>query len=440
MPGGVALWIDRRLPALRRHSVLGYVAAAGLVSIAVLLRAALPSLPPFITLFPAILLSAFIGGRGPGAVALIAGCVAAWPMFVAQDDWLAPSAAHILSMAGFIIVGALIIFVVDLLDDAIARLRRERERFRLALRAADAAAWEWTPPDKLRWDETFYELLGLNPTEDRPSLDLFLSRVHPADQFKMRESGKAIEAGLDPKPRDEYRVIRPDGSTIWLENHRAVTTDGSRHVIGITQDITRRKENEQRIIELMREVAHRVKNQYAVILAMIRETSKRTRTPGEFEAEINSRIAALARSHDLLVNAQWAGAPINEVVSAQLEPFFASDRCQLSGPPAILKPMAVQYLGMAIHELATNSAKHGALSSRTGRLEIKWSVEHAGASGKRLIFSWKETGGPPVAQSDARGFGRQVLESLAPMALGGTGELSFAPEGVAWTLSADDAL
>ena len=281
--------------------------------------------------------------------------------------------------------------------------------------------------------------MGLDPSKDKPSLDLFLSRVHPADQLKMRESGKVIGAGRDPRPRDEFRIVRPDGTTAWLENHRAVTFDGIRHVIGITQDITRRKENEQRIMELMREVAHRVKNQYAVILAMIRETGKLTRTPAEFQTEINSRIAALARSHDLLVNGQWMGARIDEVVSSQLEPFCDSSRCAISGPPAVLKPMAVQYLGMAIHELATNSAKHGALSVKHGRIEINWSVDKTNDGEKRLKFGWKEAGGPPVSSNDERGFGRQVLENLAPTALGGSGKLSFSPDGVAWTLSADNA-
>jgi two-component sensor histidine kinase len=255
----------------------------------------------------------------------------------------------------------------------------------------------------------------------------------------MRESGESIRQGSDPKPRDEYRIVRPDGAIAWLENHRAVTFDGTRHVIGITQDITRRKESEQRIIELMREVAHRVKNQYAVILAMIRETGKRTRSPMEFEAEVESRIAALARSHDLLVNGEWVGAQISDVVTSQLEPFCSSDRCKIVGPPALLKPMAVQYLGMAIHELATNSAKHGALSVPAGRLEVSWSIAKEQSNRQRLRFRWLETGGPAVWQDSSRGFGRQVLEYLAPTALGGTGTLSFRPIGVEWLLEADEA-
>jgi two-component sensor histidine kinase len=102
--------------------------------------------------------------------------------------------------------------------------------------------------------------------------------------------------------------------------------------------------------------------------------------------------------------------------------------------------MAVQYLGMAIYELATNSAKHGALSSRTGQLEIVWSVVPEADEKKRLRLRWQELGGPVVTPNRSRGFGRQVLEYLAPTALGGTGKLSFLPDGVVWVLEGDGAL
>jgi two-component sensor histidine kinase/PAS domain-containing protein len=433
------LWIDRRILALRRYRVLGYVAAAGLVLVAILLREALPGLPPFLTLFPAILLSAVIGGRGAGIAALCASVAAAWPLFISRGSPWSPDYWGVLSIIGFLIVGGLMISVVDLLDQAVQRVQKERERLSLALRAADAGAWEWTPPDKLIWDRTFYQLLGLDPAAHKPSLDLFVSRVHPTDREKMRNSGNAIMAGEDPSPRDEFKFIRPDGTTGWLENHRAVAFDGMRHIIGITQDITRRKENEHRILELMREVAHRVRNQYAVILAMIRETNRQSRTPAEFQSQIDSRISALARSHDLLVNAEWVGAAIGDIVTAHLEPYCSADRFRISGPRALLTPMSVQYLGMAVHELATNSVKHGALSTREGRLEVTWSVKTNDEGKNRLQFHWQEFGGPHVGQGATRGFGRQVLEHLAPVALGGTGLLEFNREGITWSLEADNA-
>ena len=140
--------------------------------------------------------------------------------------------------------------------------------------------------------------------------------------------------------KDEYRVVRPDGRLVWLENSRAVAFDEIKHIIGITQDITRRKENESRIMELMREVAHRVKNQYAVILGIVRETEQAPSTEA-FEAQIQSRIAGLAKSHDLLVSGDWIGATIADLVRAQLEPFCTPGRREVSGRCS--RPMGVQH-------------------------------------------------------------------------------------------------
>jgi len=101
--------------------------------------------------------------------------------------------------------------------------------------------------------------------------------------------------------------------------------------------------------------------------------------------------------------------------------------------------MSVQYLGMAVHELATNSVKHGALSTREGRLEVTWSIKKNEQGKKRLQFHWQEFGGPYVDQGTTRGFGLQVLEHLTPVALGGTGVLAFNREGITWSLEADNA-
>jgi PAS domain S-box-containing protein len=429
------LWIDERLPALRRNEFFGYVIAAVLISIAMLLTQLFPELPPFVTIFPAVLFSAFLGGKTPGFGALVIGFVFAWFMFSKPEGRLEYWEG--VSLVAYLLVGGLMIFIVSLLDEAVRRLRNERERLELALRAADAGAWEWSPPNRLTWDRSFAEMIGVDPASKESSIEFFMSLVHPDDRQRLKGSWENIIG--NPSKKDEYRIVRPDGRVIWLENSRAVAFDGVKHIIGITQDITRRKENESRIMELMREVAHRVKNQYAVILGIVRETAKQAPSATAFEAQIQSRIAGLAKSHDLLVSGDWIGATIADLIGAQLEPFCRPQRCEVSGPPVLLRPMGVQYLGMAIHELATNSAKHGALAVEQGRLKVSWTIDPAKPNGCLLTLIWKETGGPPVQMTDASGFGRQVLEKLAPRALGGTGELSFVPDGVQWTLKMDDS-
>lgn len=247
-----------------------------------------------------------------------------------------------------------------------------------------------------------------------------------------------IKAG-ERVPTFESVRRRKDGSLVPVSLTISPVRDGMGSIVGaskIARDISRHKESEQRIRMLMREVNHRVKNQYAVIIAMIRETSKRATNPAVFERQVRERIMALSESHDLLVNADWRGATVTELLHAQLKAFAHSDRMGITGASLVLQPNAVQYLGIAFHELATNSAKHGVLSGNTGRLDISWDV-FAGTDGiKTFRLVWREAGGPPVDSAAGRGFGSVVLERVAPQSLSGTGKLDFDAGGVTWTIEA----
>jgi PAS domain S-box-containing protein len=240
---------------------------------------------------------------------------------------------------------------------------------------------------------------------------------------------------------DHYETvrIRKDGSKVSISLTVSPVRDSAGRVIGaskIARDISERKESQHRILMLMREVNHRVKNQYAVILSMIRETSKRSRDSLEFEKQVRNRIMALARSHDLLVLAEWRGATVFELLLAQVKPFGNEDCITMSGPSVVLQPNAVQYLGIAFHELATNSAKYGALSAFGGTIKVEWKLERDGEGKKSFCLSWTELGGPAVAEVTEHGFGKIVLEKVTPTALGGVGAVTYAPDGVTWTLRA----
>ena len=428
------MWIDRRLPRLRQRRALGLGIGAVLAGVAIGLRLLLPELAPFLTFFPAVLLSAFFGGRAAGLLALAATGVAA-PFFLPPHFPLPDSFWGWAMIAGYLITGGLIIFIVDLLDTAVGRLRAERERLNLALRAANAGTWEWLGQE-VRWDRTFYEVTGLDPSTP-PSLDTYLAHIHPDDRPRMARLRNVLAGEERPAPVDEFRFRRPDGRTVWLQTYRTVVDEGERRVTGVTQDITARKENEMRIALLLREVTHRAKNQYAVIAAVIRETAKNAR-PENLVDEVEARLRAMARSQDLLVHAKWEGATIDAVVKAQLEPFGIGERCQVLGDPILLSPPAVQYLGMALYELATNSVKYGALSSPYGRVTIAWSLAPADSAGNagEFQFEWREQDGPGVQHVVSAGFGRKVLEQLVSFALEGRATLVFHPTGVRWTLFA----
>ncbi|MDX8515545.1 sensor histidine kinase [Mesorhizobium captivum] len=209
----------------------------------------------------------------------------------------------------------------------------------------------------------------------------------------------------------------------------------------ISRDITAAKESERRIRLLMREVNHRVKNQFAVILSMVRETNKRSANPSEFEDMIRARIMALSRSHDLLVTSEWAGASLFDLIQEHLKPFGHEERISLSGPLLTLQSNAVQNLGMAFHELGTNSSKYGALAGEGGRVEITWTVE-AGPQARRLFhLVWQEesngdTGNGEPDDTARKGFGTVVLERVAPQSLSGSSSLERSPGALKWSLTA----
>lgn len=247
--------------------------------------------------------------------------------------------------------------------------------------------------------------------------------------------GERIASYETTRRRKDGALVAVSLTVSPIRNTQGVIVGASK----IARDITAAKESERRIRFLLREVNHRVKNQFAVILSIIRETGKRADSPADFEARIRDRIMALSRSHDLLVTSEWSGASLFELVKEQLQPFGHDERISLSGPLVTLQPSAVQPLGMALHELGTNSAKYGALSSDAGRLTISWQIVDADDGGRRLHLTWVETSTPlnTLAGDEARrGFGAVVLQRVTPQSLNGVSSLERSPGHLRWSLSA----
>ncbi|RUW89344.1 PAS domain S-box protein [Mesorhizobium sp. M7A.F.Ca.US.010.02.1.1] len=239
---------------------------------------------------------------------------------------------------------------------------------------------------------------------------------------------------------DTYETIRrrKDGSLVPVSLTVSPVRSATGQIIGaskIARDITSARENEHRIRMLMREVNHRVKNQYSVILSMIRETNKRAENPAVFERQVRERIMALSRSHDLLVAGDWRGVTLFELLLSQAKPFGNEGRISMAGPSIVLSPNAVQYFGIAFHELATNSAKYGVLSGDKGTISVQWNATGSGGS-KLFHLTWAETDGPKVQKIGQGGFGTVVLKRVAPEAVGGKANLEYGPYGINWTLEA----
>ena len=206
--------------------------------------------------------------------------------------------------------------------------------------------------------------------------------------------------------------------------------------LALSADVATRERHERHIEDIMLELSHRSKNLLAVVQSIARQVARRTKNFEDFDAAFAARIRALANVHDLLITQNWQGADIREVISSQLAPFRQPDdgRVTIEGPDLILKPKAVEHVGLALHELATNAAKYGSLSSPTGSVSIRWKMIPSDDGSAQMRIDWQEKGGPPVASPQQNGFGHMVITHLAPRALDGHAKIDYAIEGFQWML------
>ena len=238
----------------------------------------------------------------------------------------------------------------------------------------------------------------------------------------------------------ETTRLRKDGTLVPVSLTISPIRGRQGNIVGastIARDIAAAKESERRIKTLMREVNHRVKNQFAVILSMVRETSKRSKDPEVVVEQIRERIMALSRSHDMLVTSEWSGTSLFDLIQEHLRPFGHESRVSMSRPLLTLLPTAVQHLGIAFHELGANSVKFGALSGSVGQISINWRIVGDAPDGPHMELVWDERSPPRDEDVLPRsGFGSVVLQRVAPQSLGGTATLERSPGRVLWTLTA----
>jgi PAS domain S-box-containing protein len=274
----------------------------------------------------------------------------------------------------------------------------------------------------------------------------------PADEYIGRLAWDVVPARqevLDPKIAEVLATGQtvdvelsgeipgaPGETRFWHEKIYPIREpDGRVTAVGIVvEDITAQKRAEEHLRFLLRELSHRSKNLLAVIQAMAGQTAKSAETVGEFRRRFGERLMGMAASHDLLVNQNWLGASVEQLVRGQLSAFIDGDdpRLSVQGPEVDLKSEAAEALGLALHELATNSLKYGALSDPAGKVEILW----AAPEGRRFRMDWIEHTVSPVSRPSHKGFGRMVIEHTVEASLGGTVTLDFPPGGLRWHIEA----
>ncbi len=230
----------------------------------------------------------------------------------------------------------------------------------------------------------------------------------------------------------DKRILRKNGTIVWIRRTVSCVrkSDGSiDYFVSVVEDISAQKHAEEQIHLLMREARHRVKNILGIVLTIARQTA--TREPGR-SAVFTERIRALAATQDLLIQSEWRGTDVDDLVRAQLAHLadFFESRIAVRGPKVHLNAAAAQAVGLALHELATNAGKYGALSTDAGQVEVSWGVD-----GGAFAMSWIESGGPPVRPPEHQGFGTTVIDTMVKRTLGGEVQLDYAPSGLAWRLT-----
>jgi PAS domain S-box-containing protein len=381
------------------------------------------------------------------AIALVVALASWLGRIIARSVGHAAGAAIALGEGGPLLLSGTPVAEVDTLMAELGRtavrrqaaedlLRDSKDRLQLALNAAKLGSWQYDPRHRVfSGDARAQEIFDF--AEPQAPIEEVMKRVHPDDVERVWADREAALDPADPKPyAHEYRVQRRDGEVRWVETHGLAYFEGTGRerrlvsFIGTAQDVTERKQREEQVYLLMREVNHRAKNMLSVVDAIAHQTA--TQNPDDFIERFSDRIQALSANQDLLVRNEWNGVEVEDLARAQLAPFagLIGSRIAVHGPKLRLKAASAQAIGLALHELSTNAGKYGALSTDTGRVDISW-----GSDGDTFTMSWTERDGPPVSAPKRRGFGTIVMETMAERSVGGRVDLDYAPSGVTWRLT-----
>lgn len=319
------------------------------------------------------------------------------------------------------------------LEAAAMRLIESEQRRNLALAAAQMGSWDW---DILNgdwmWDEGQCRIFGVDPATFKVSLETVSPLVAPEDMARLKAMIDEFSGGDIKSHQMEFRVLRPDGVMRWCFGTATPTVDSMGRLVrvsGVTIDITERKQAEEKQFLLAREVDHRARNALAVVQSIVRLTKAKSQEA--YAKAVEGRIQALAQAHTLLSESRWQGADVKRLISEELAPYCGADngRIQTGGPVVLLSPEKSQNFALVLHELATNSAKHGALSVVEGTLTVRWSVE-----GDQLMLVWEEDGGPTVRPPRSQGFGTKIMNASIKRQIGGNVAWDWRPSGLHCTL------
>ncbi|RWE68511.1 MAG: GAF domain-containing protein [Mesorhizobium sp.] len=348
----------------------------------------------------------------------------------------APSAAQLEQLTALASLAASLFALKDATRNGAsiaAALAREEKRRGIALDAAALASWAWDiHTDMIECDVRLSELFGL-PRSNRLRARDILAAIDPRDVYQTETRFRDALTGGDDY-FGEYRV-KGFSPPRWLATRgRVIERDGDGKptlIFGVNYDITERKLGDERQRLLLRELNHRVKNTLATVQALATQTVRHARQPSEFLEAFSARLQALGAAHSLLSDREWRGIGIRELVQIEVKPFDTAEqpRMTISGADLLLSPDQAVGLGLILHELASNALQYGALSAASGKVDLDWQAQ--GRKGaRRLVLTWRESGGPEVVSPERHGFGSILIRRSLAKVISSEVIHEFRPEGV----------
>lgn len=308
-------------------------------------------------------------------------------------------------------------------------------RLSAAVAIARLGAFEWNlGSNTATLDARAREIFGFGPDERLRVSDV-AKRIHPDDLTVVAAQSRDSRARGQTRGEFEYRIHLPDNSVRNIASVSDILpgpNDQGERIIGVFDDVTERRRAQKRQRLLINELNHRVKNTLATVQSIAAQTLRSAPDVPSAREAFEARLIALAEAHDLLTAESWHGARLTDVVASAMTPFETTRQPQISrsGCPVWLTAQRALALSMALHELATNAVKYGALSDLEGHVAIHWSR----SADDQITLCWVEQGGPPVTEPERSGFGSRLLQRSLAHELDGEVAFSFAPEGVQCTI------